>query len=70
MAAGWAFRPLSHRMGVIDPTYEMKLARARELIVRRDEIDAELAELFGGETKRGRPRKPRDAEAPTEPADA
>jgi hypothetical protein len=35
------------------------LARARELIVKRDEIDAELDGMFSGVpvAKRGRPRK-------------
>jgi hypothetical protein len=40
-------------------TYDAKLARARDLIAKRDEIDAELAELPGAEPRRGRPRKPR-----------
>lgn len=43
-------------------TYDAKLARARELITKRDEIDAQLAELLGAEPRRGRPRKVRDAE--------
>ncbi len=55
---------------MIDPNYETKLTRARELIARRDEIDAELAEIFGGEVKRGRPRKSREPETPMEPAEA
>ena len=40
-------------------SYENKLARARELIAKRDEIDAELDGMFGGApaAKRGRPRK-------------
>jgi hypothetical protein len=40
-------------------SYEQKLARARELIVERDRIDAELDGMFSGApvTKRGRPRK-------------
>ena len=44
-------------------TYDAKLARARDLIAKRDEIDSELSELLGAEPRRGRPRKPRLAEA-------
>jgi hypothetical protein len=37
---------------------EEKIARVKTLIQKREEIDAELASLFGGEApKRGRPRK-------------
>lgn len=40
-------------------SYEVKLARAKELIAKRDEIDAELDGMFSGVpvAKRGRPRK-------------
>jgi hypothetical protein len=35
-----------------------KIARVKVLIQKREEIDSELASLFGGEaTRRGRPRK-------------
>jgi hypothetical protein len=35
-----------------------KIARVKALIQKREEIDAELAALFGGEaSRRGRPRK-------------
>jgi hypothetical protein len=41
-------------------TYDAKLARTRDLIAKRDEIDAELSELLGAAPRRGRPRKPRE----------
>ena len=40
-------------------TYDAKLTRARDLIAKRDEIDAQLSELLGAEPRRGRPRKTR-----------
>jgi hypothetical protein len=43
-------------------TYDAKLARARDLIAKRDDIDVQLAELFGAEVRRGRPRKARQGE--------
>lgn len=46
-------------------TYDVKLARARDLIAKRDEIDAQLSELLGAEPRRGRPRKPRLVDAET-----
>jgi hypothetical protein len=40
-----------------------KIARVKELIRKREEIDAELNALFGGAepTRRGRPRKDRNS---------
>lgn len=35
-------------------SYESKLARARDLIVERDRIDAELESIFGGAVPRAR----------------
>jgi hypothetical protein len=49
-------------------SYDIKLARARELIQKRDEIDAELDGMFSGVpvAKRGRPKKEQNGEG--EPA--
>ena len=40
-------------------SYDAALARARDLIAKRDEIDSELSGLFGflDQPKRGRPHK-------------
>ncbi len=40
-------------------SYEAKLAKARELIGKRDEIDAQLDAMFGGEAPARRGRPPR-----------
>jgi hypothetical protein len=47
---------------------DAKIGRVKELIRKREEIDAELNALFGGaETRRGRPRK-EQANGPVGPA--
>lgn len=35
---------------------DTRIARVKELIARREELDAELAELFGGSLKERRPK--------------
>lgn len=46
-------------------SYEVKLARAKELLAKREEIDAELEGMFSGVpvAKRGRPRKEANGES-------
>jgi hypothetical protein len=47
---------------------DAKIGRVKELIRKREEIDAELNALFGGaEARRGRPRK-EQGDGPVEPA--
>jgi hypothetical protein len=47
---------------------DAKIGRVKELIRKREEIDAELNALFGGaEMRRGRPRK-EQGNGPVEPA--
>jgi hypothetical protein len=50
-------------------SYEQKLGRARELIAKRDELDAELADIFGDVDKPRRGRPPTKKNGPTNEAD-